>query len=158
MILRTGTKAWARKLVRSEAGASLVEFAILAPVLIFLLIGVIDVGRYTYDGILAANAARAGVQYGALSQKNWSDLTGMQTAALNDAQNLTGLTATPTHFCTLAGVVTTCPAQGASSTPPPTLVYYVEVDTSGPFYPLVQYPGIPSITVSGKAVMRVVNE
>jgi Flp pilus assembly protein TadG len=54
-----------RRLFRAESGTSLVEFAILAPVIIFLLIGVIEIGRFAFFSILAANAARAGAQYGA---------------------------------------------------------------------------------------------
>ena len=77
-----------KRLIRSEGGTSAVEFAIVAPVLIFLLIGLIDVGRYTYYGILAANAARAGAQYGAQSVYTAIDSPGMQNAALADGQNL----------------------------------------------------------------------
>ena len=47
-----------RTLVRCESGTSLVEFAIVLPFLALLLIGLIDFGRYTYDAVLAANAAR----------------------------------------------------------------------------------------------------
>ena len=38
----------------------MVEFALLAPVFIFMMIGVIEVSRYMYFGIVAAHAARAG--------------------------------------------------------------------------------------------------
>jgi len=53
------------RFLRSDRGTSLVEFAIVLPVLMFLLVGLSEFGRFGYYAILAANAARAGVQYGA---------------------------------------------------------------------------------------------
>ena len=41
-----------RNFWRSQSGASLVEFAILAPVMLVLLVGLIEVGRYTFFAIL----------------------------------------------------------------------------------------------------------
>jgi len=137
------------KLFRSEGGAALVEFAIVLPVLAILLIGIIDYGRYAYDGILAANAARAGVDYGAQNLITAEDTTGQQNAALNDAQSLSGLTASPSPaFCMSGGAVVACTTSGSS--------YYVQVDTTGQFKPLVKWPGLSSsVTVSGSAIMRV---
>lgn len=151
MMVRYELKNRTRAFVRCESGTSLVEFAIVLPFLALLLIGLIDFGRYTYDSILAANAARAGVQYGAQNLQKAADTAGMQAAAAADAQNLTGLTATPTHFCMTSGSVVACTTSGA--------VAYVEVVASGTFSPLVKYPGLPSsVTVTGSAVMRVENQ
>jgi len=157
MSIESPAKTRLRKAIGSEAGTSLVEFAILAPVFIFLLIGLIEVGRYTYFGLVAADAARAGVQYGTQSLATYSDNTAMQNAALNDGQTIANLTATATHKCVLSGTNTSCPIGGTA--PGNNWVYYVEVDTTGTFTSLMQYPGIPrSIPVSAKAVMRVVNQ
>jgi Flp pilus assembly protein TadG len=157
MRLGSATKVRLRKAIGSEAGTSVVEFAILAPVFIFLLIGLIEVGRYTYFGTLAANAARAGVQYGSQSMQTYADNTGMQNAALNDGQNVPNLAAAASHKCVLSGTNTSCPIGVAA--PATNWVYYVEVDTSGTFQPLMQYPGIPRpLQVNAKAVMRVVNQ
>jgi Flp pilus assembly protein TadG len=145
-----------RRLARSEAGTSLVEFAIMLPVLVFLLIGLIEVGRYTYFAILAANSARAGVAYGAQNALTAFNTTGIQNAALQDAQNIANFTVTPNVFCSTDGVtVSTCPS-GTGPTPP--LYYYVQVSTTGTFSSLLNYPGIPNhIPISGSAVMRVVS-
>jgi Flp pilus assembly protein TadG len=145
------------KLARSDAGTSLIEFALLAPVLIFLLIGLIEVGRYTYFAILASNAARAGVAYGAQNAITAFDATGIQSAALQDAQNITGFSVAPPNvFCSTDGVtVSACPS-GTGPTPP--LYYYVQVSVTGTFSSLLNYPGIPNhIPISGSAVMRVVS-
>ncbi|KAB7741872.1 hypothetical protein GA707_16800 [Nostocoides sp. F2B08] len=49
-----------------ESGAAAVEFAILLPILIIILGGIIDVGRLLYYDITASNAAREGVRMVAL--------------------------------------------------------------------------------------------
>lgn len=137
------------KFRRSEGGAALVEFAVILPVLAILLMGIVDFGRYMYDSILAANAARAGVEYGAQNQVTAADSAGQEAAALADAQNISGLTATPKPpFCMAGGVVVVCGTSGAS--------YYVEVTTTGTWSPIVKWPGLPAtVTVSGSATMRV---
>jgi Flp pilus assembly protein TadG len=50
--------------LRAQKGQTLVEMAILIPAILLLLIGVIEIGRYTYIGILVGNAARAGAEFG----------------------------------------------------------------------------------------------
>jgi len=137
------------KFLRSEGGVALVEFAVVLPVLALLLLGIIDYGRYAYDAILAANAARAGVEYGAQNLVTAADMTGQENAALADAQNLAGLTASPSPtFCMSGGAVVACTTSGAS--------YYVQVNTTGAFKPWVKWPLLPaSVTVSGSATMRV---
>jgi Flp pilus assembly protein TadG len=142
------------KLFSSEKGTALTEFAVMVPVFTFLLVGLIEIGRFTYFALLASNAARAGVQWGAQNLSNAENNTGMTNAAQNDGQNL-GWTITPSHFCTLNGTVTTC----ATGAVPAGQVYYVEVTATGTFYSLLKYPGIPrTLPVSGKAVMRVMSQ
>ncbi len=139
----------------------MVEFAIISPVLIFLLIGLIDVGRYTYYGILAANAARAGAQYGAQSVYTAIDSAGMESAAAADGQNLPNWQSasgsiSAQHLCSINGATpTTC----AAGTPAPNSIYYVKVEVNGQFPALIKYAGIPaSIPVSGSAYMRVASQ
>ena len=132
----------------------MVEFAVVAPILIFLLLGLIDVGRYTYYGILASHAARAGVQYGAQTSLTAVDRGGIQNAALQDAQSLSNFSATTTVLCTVNAAASSCPANNTSSIPT-ALVYYVQVNVTGTFNTLISYPGIPNrVPVTGTAVMR----
>lgn len=149
-----------KNLVRSNDGTALVEFAIIAPVLIFLLMGLIEIGRYTSLAIMAANAARAGVQYGAQNLSTAADSTGMENAALQDAQSLASWgTPIANHVCSTDGGVTfgSCPGSGAAL--PANTVYYVQVQVSGTFTPLVSYPGLPSkVPVSGSAIMKVAQQ
>jgi Flp pilus assembly protein TadG len=143
-----------RAILLGEGGQSLVEFAILTPVVLVLLVGAIEIGRLAYLSILVHNAARAGVQYGAQSLATAADNTGMQNAALNDGQNISGLNAAASHFCTCAdGSSSSCQANDCSGSH---RLVYVEVNTTGQFQSLFAYPGLPpSYTINGQAVMRV---
>jgi hypothetical protein len=151
------------RLRHSDSGSSLIEFAIAAPVLILLLIGLIEMGRFTFFSILAANAARAGVQYGAQNLETAYDTSGITSAALQDAQNLPNWTAangiTVNQLCALDGG----PPQQCStpwgSSPPVDTIYYVQVQVSGTFNTLLNYPGIPNpVPISGSATMRVATQ
>jgi Flp pilus assembly protein TadG len=154
---RTPEQGTRSRKMRKQSGQSLVEFAFLAPIILLLLVGVIEVGRFAYLSILVASAARAGVQYGAQSLADASDDAGMQAAALSDAQNIPGLTVTmATHFCACSDSPSTqvsCPATCGTGNH---ALVYVRVQTNGAFSSLFHYPGLPaSFPVSGNAVMRV---
>jgi Flp pilus assembly protein TadG len=137
------------RLIKSESGAAFVELAVVAPFLALLLLGVVDFGRYTYDGLLAANAARAGAQYGAQTLITAKDTTGITNAALADAQSLSGLTVpTATAVCMVGTTKVTCGTANET--------VYVQVNTTGTFSPTIKYPLLPStVTVSGSALVRV---
>lgn len=79
--------ARAREVLRSQSGQSLYEMALLAPLLLTVLLGVIELGRYAYISILVANAARAGAAYGAQSLPQGDYATSIIAAAGNDFKN-----------------------------------------------------------------------
>jgi Flp pilus assembly protein TadG len=144
------------------AGSAQVEFAILAPLMLLMMLGAIDFGRVYYHGVTVANAASVGAFYG--SQNNIKSVhdSGIQTAALNDAQDLKGdpVTATPSHFCT-------CPSTDGSSQTVvdcfggPCVDYgmprlYVRAQVTQTFRTVVRYPGVPDpVNVQRIATMRV---
>lgn len=68
----------------SERGAVAVEFAILAPLLIMLLLGIMEFGRAYNVQVSLSNAAREGVRVMAIS----NDQTAAKTAAKNAAASL----------------------------------------------------------------------
>ncbi len=68
----------------SERGAVAVEFAILAPLLIMLLLGIMEFGRAYNVQVSLSNAAREGVRVMAIS----NDQTAAKTAAKNAAVSL----------------------------------------------------------------------
>ncbi|MCZ6604682.1 MAG: TadE/TadG family type IV pilus assembly protein [Alphaproteobacteria bacterium] len=67
-------------------GNALIEFAFVVMVLGVLGVGMFDFGRYGMLYTRAHNAARAGVQYGTLSDDTAVDVAGMTNAARFDAQ------------------------------------------------------------------------
>jgi len=140
----------------------MVEFALVAPMLIMLLVGLIEVGRFAYFAILAANAARAGVQYGAQNLQTAVDTTGITNAVVADGQNLPNWTAAGgvvVHYlCSVNGGTPANCVTGANG-PAPNTVYYVSVQVTGTFKSLLNYPGLPaSLPVSGNAIMRVASQ
>jgi Flp pilus assembly protein TadG len=143
----------------AEGGQSLLELALVLPMLLVLLVGTIEVGRFAYYSILVANAARAGAQYGAQGLLTAADNAGMLNAAQNDGQNIAGLTVTAVQRCgcTGAGLSGTCPVAPPCTLPNHSLVY-VEVTATGKFSSLLNYSGIPippSITLTSTEKMRV---
>ncbi|MBV8055235.1 MAG: pilus assembly protein [Deltaproteobacteria bacterium] len=149
-------KAYAPAIVSpdDQRGQSVVELAIIIPVLIILLFGAADMGRVFYCWIGVNSAARAGAQYGSQSVITAADSAGMKAAAQTDAANVSGLSVTASQ-CTCASsyTVNACPSTYCTNSPSAT---YVEVDTQAPFHTVMAYPGIPSlITVSSKAIMQV---
>jgi Flp pilus assembly protein TadG len=139
----------------------IIEFALLFPMMMLMMLGTADFARVFYAGIAVANAARAGVQYGALDPGNAGNFTAMQQAALNDAANqgLTGITAVASNYCGCTGSSSTvtcgsglCAVGGGTTTPNG----YVRVVVNYTYNTLVNYPGIPhTISLSRTATMRV---
>ncbi len=126
--------------------------AFLLPILILLLLGIVDVGRYAELSIRVANAARAGVQYGAQSLADSNDVQGISRAANFDAPTMS-MVVSPAIVCYCAN--STCnPANPCIA--PNTQIEYVSVTVTGVFTPLFNYPGLPPLTnVSSTAQMRV---
>lgn len=159
----------------AQSGQTLLEVALLTPLLLLLLLGVIEMGRYAYIGILVGNAAHAGAMYGSENVANSADTAGIQTAADNDFQNngqsISNLTVNSTTSCgcdsagTISGLTNAC-STTANPAIPTTIaacttggghwVIMCNVEAKGTFTSLFSYPGIPaSINLDRTAIMRV---
>ncbi len=133
-----------RRIARAESGAAIVELALVLPVLMAVLMGIIEVGRYAYLDIVAAHAARSGAQYGAQTLVSADDGIGMKAAANADVPAAAPWTVSTSVVCTTNNQVTAYLVYNAQ-TVSPALVYYVQVKITGYFIrPLLHYPGIPS--------------
>lgn len=157
----------------AECGQTLVEFALMLPFMLLLLLGIVEIGRATFITIKVSNAATAGAQYGSQNSATASDFVGMQKAALCDANgDVLGvctagiLTQTPgaTNFCECdTGSGTSCLASGGDAAPScsgfvcsGTTVECVHVTTYVNFSPLFHYPGLPTTySAHGDSVQRV---
>lgn len=142
---------------RSTAGSALVEMALVAPLLLLLLVGLMEAGRAGNFAVEVGNAARAGVQYGAQNHVTAADATGMQNAASADAQGA-GVSAAGSFFCQCEdGSASTCGQTNACSSNHQDL--YVQVVATGTMASPLNYPILPSalrvITITRTATMRV---
>ena len=144
--------------LREDAGQALTELALMVPLFTLLLLGATEFGTLAYDGIEVSNAARAGVAYGSQSSATAADLTGMQTAAVNDGPDVAGLSAVAIQFWSCSSAAST---QYSS---PPTctgtgnhVLHYVQVTTTATPSSVIHVPGLPtSYSLQAVAIMRVV--
>jgi Flp pilus assembly protein TadG len=169
---RTGMRA---KISGSQSGQALIELALIVPLLLAALLGVIEIGRYAYIGILIGNAAHAGAFYGAQGHQKSNDSTGIRNAAQYDfaagtgsadngngqPNSLLSVTSSTSCGCDSGGTITpaascTTFSGSAPCTGTARWVVFVSVTASGQFNSLFNYPGIPtSITISRTATMTV---
>lgn len=136
------------------SGQSLVEVALVAPLLAMLMLGIVDFARAYYLSQEVTGAAQAAAEYGA---ENPSDTAGMTAAATADAPNVTGLTvSSPTYGCECSDGTdysASCGTKPTSCTY--NVVDVVQVTVSATYTPLFPWPGIPSsIALSSTAEMR----
>lgn len=68
----------------AEEGQSLVEMALMFPILLLVLTGILDLGRAYYSYLQLTNAAREGARYGATYPK---DDAKIKTATVDAAAN-----------------------------------------------------------------------
>ncbi len=137
------------------AGVAAIEFAIIAPILVLLMLCTVDVGMGFYRKMQVQNAARAGAQY-ALTHGFAVDAI---SSAVLSATGFSGISASPTpnQFCACAsdtGLTTVAcdsPCLGGilSGT-------YVSSSALGTYNTIVPYPMIPnSFTFTAQSTVRV---
>ena len=78
VVRKEGTNQMGEVHLRREEGAVLVEFAIIAPLLFVLLLGIIEFGIVFFSYNTIANAAREGARYGVVHP---GDAAGIESAA-----------------------------------------------------------------------------
>jgi len=145
-----------RRIAKRKSGQraiATVEFALMAPLLMLLLSGVLDYAMLLRTATCAANAARAGTEYGSRSSITSVDYTGMQNAALNSSPNLTGMTATATRACQCSGGgAVSCTGSCANGK----MMVYVQVTTSVAAHTIFNYSALNFSNLAGaKASIRV---
>jgi Flp pilus assembly protein TadG len=95
---RSGLRRVIRRLTAGEDGAALVEFTILAPMLVVASIYTMDFGLYFYNKMELQNAAQAGAQWAIANRVfNSADIaTATKNATTFSASNIT---VTSVQFC-----------------------------------------------------------
>ena len=154
-------RGWARRAValwRERRGIAAVEFALVAPILLALMVGIIDLGFAFSAQIKVQLAAQAGAQYAQLYGYDSTKISNAVTAATSLSVSASPA---PTQSCgcisgtsvTLSGsppCTTTC----ANGLTPGT---YVQVNSRATYTPLLPYVSVlrNPTTLTGQALVRV---
>jgi Flp pilus assembly protein TadG len=134
------TKRSLRSFPRSTRGGAALELAVIFPVLLLLLIGVIDYGRVFFTSVIVANAARAGAEWGARDPANALNTAGIIAFAQADGQEA-GVVATTRRYCECGtGVAHDCTSFCTGGAAPDVWVEVTARKTVSMFLP---YPGLP---------------
>ena len=116
-----------RRVAVDCAGNVMIEFAIMLPVLVLMMVGLIDLGRFSLQKSAMLQGARAGAQYATIA---YLDAANINSTA-QDATGLTGVTATNTVFCEcVSGTTVTCSTTCSAGV---TRKTYVRVTTTKSF-------------------------
>ena len=133
-------------------GSALVEFALVAPLLLLLLAGILDYGQALSKATAVANAARIGAQYAVSSRARSSDTAGIRAAVIDSSPGFSGLTVDTVRSCLCPGgssvnCAGTCGAAAMQT--------YVRVTVTAASSPIFSYSGLPFTgNVKGQATMR----
>ena len=139
-------------------GQSLVETALLFPMLLLLFTGIVDLGWMAYNYIELANAANAGVHYAAQNVTAAAQTSSIQAAMNSDAANMTSISPNVSMACTCSdsskrnsdGSTPSCSTYDGCTAPARL------IDTVKTINPLIPWPGIPgSVTMHSSAAMQV---
>jgi Flp pilus assembly protein TadG len=125
--MRGDLSLWYRRVAADRAGSVMIEFVIGLPVLLLLVVGMFDLGRFGLQKSAMLQGARAGAQYGLVAPNDSANIN----STAQSATGLTGVTATSTKFCecvsgTAVGCGTTCTGGGSPKT-------YITVNTTKTF-------------------------
>ena len=119
----------ARRLRADCLGNFIIEFALAMPILFLLLVGLIDLGRFSLEKSAMLQGAREGAQYGIIA---YTDSSNINTTAQN-ATGRTDVTATNTVFCECSSAPGTSVSCTSTCTGSAVLKRYITVSATAPF-------------------------
>lgn len=144
---------------RDARGASAVEFALVLPVLLGMMIPTADLGFGFYAQMRVQNAAQAGAEYAIVHGWNNGANVASIEGAVTSATSLASVTASPapTQACGCASGTSITPIDCTSVCPNgATPGSYVTVSAQSAYSPLIPYPIIGnSITLTAQSTARV---
>ncbi len=137
---------------QKSQGQSLVEFALMFPLLLMIIVGVFDIGRAYYAYVTITNAAREGARGGAGDPTNTSAIL----AAAEREANSTGVAITDSMITIGCATFSASPAYDPSKCGSLSSGDLLRVQINYPFAPITgQVLGLNSIPMRGAAVMAV---
>lgn len=123
-----------------ESGQAIVEVAVTLSLLVLIVLGAVQFGQIAYTSIKVANAAKAGVQYGAQSGFTAQDTTGISLAAKAAAASLTGMIVNSSYTCVCSdGSTSTCQNTDCANS---RLIETVTVTTQYTLTPVIHIPAL----------------
>jgi len=142
------------RLARHRGANAAIEMALIAPALVFMIVGTADYGTAIYRRMQVQHAAQAGADF---AMRNGFNSAAIMTA-VTSATAFAGLEAVPAPVescgCASAGAVTpaicgtTCAGGVAAGR-------YISVSARGTYTTILPYPGIPtSLTFDATSMAR----
>jgi Flp pilus assembly protein TadG len=104
-------KGRSKNLVTRMKGQSMVEFALVLPLLVLIIAGIFDLGRAFFALITITNAAREGARFGSLHADN---IVGACDATKNEALN-SGISIAYSNITVMCGNTMTCQVSAGTS-------------------------------------------
>lgn len=140
---------------RDRRGSAAIEFGIIAPVLLIMLVGVIELGFAVHESMQVQDAAEAGALYAGKHGWKPAEISAAVVSATG-ADNITASPA-PVQFCGCPGTggiaEVACDASCPSGDP---VEVYVRVSASMPHSAILSALGLPiPDTLTGHATVRV---
>jgi Flp pilus assembly protein TadG len=129
---------------RKRHGGVLIEFALVLPVMITLVLAAIDFGRFAYFHMAVTNSARVGAGYGMMhpytstTQATWQ--ANIRDAVKNEMQ---GVPSYSDNLLTMTTPQVTTDGDGQKR---------VRIQVQYPFHTLIHWPFIPSSFTLQRAV------
>ena len=142
-------RPWSPSKRNRTRGHAVIEAALLFPPLVFLFIGVFDMGFYLYAMISVENAVRIAVEYTATSSYTASDTATACTLALNELANVSNLSSV-SGCSSLPLKVSATAVSGADGSPASNVSVQYQSDS------LIPIPGLLTgrLTLTRAAQMR----
>ena len=142
-----------KSFLRSRRGGAAVELAVLFPIILLILIGIVDYGRVFYTWVQVSNAARAGAEWGGQDFSTENDTATMTAVAKADGVDAGTLTPVSSRVCECSQVPRDCSLGACPGGAAPEV--YTKVVISKTVNMFLSYPGLPpSVTISRTAYFR----
>ena len=141
------------RLLRQEDGNAMIEFSLVLPVMVLMLIGVVDLGLVLEQAMIVADSARAGAEF-AVPWANATNTTGMVAVATQSAGSVPGYSAVAANVCrcTPGGSAVSCSNRCANGAAP---AEYAQVTASATVPLIFGIQGLPAaIPLSSTAEVR----
>lgn len=140
-----------RNLTAREHGQAIIEFALVVPVLILIMLGILDLSRMYQTSIVVTNASREGARWGATHPK---DTTNIINRAKLEAQAVDSkiILTVPPPVCYYYGTTTVRPCTEAANGDE------IKVTATATFQFATLYIfRLPSLTITKNTTMAILN-